>query len=138
MGWLSFTFCVEGDGLGGSFLCFFLLLYDFKDLPGRPFFRTFLTCHFLTNFLCEFLMDVTEETNIFSRNASQCRKNWKEGLFSLARYCILRWRKEQLLCFSSACQLIHFGTLKFRRTLCNYFCQFVWVLTRRQIKDIYL
>ena len=42
----------------------------------------------------------------------------KRGSFSPARYCIV---------LSSLGQLVKFDTLKYRRTLYNYFGQFVWI-----------
>ena len=42
----------------------------------------------------------------------------KRGPFSPARYCIV---------LSSLGQSVTFTTLKFRRTLYNYFGQFVWI-----------
>ena len=69
-----------------------------------------------------------------------CRKiskKWR-GPFCLARYCMLRWKKEQLLYFCSLCQMIQFDTLKFRRTLLNYFGQFVCIEKSHQYSRVSL
>ena len=49
----------------------------------------------------------------FEKKVPQCRKNWKGRPFSLARYCLLREKKENL--FDS----VQFDTIKFRRTFKN-------------------
>ena len=56
---------------------------------------------------------------------SECRKKLERGPFSLARYCMLRGKKEQPFWFSSLGQMLQFDTIKFRRTSQNYFGQFV-------------
>ena len=53
-------------------------------------------------------------------------KNLKGGPFSISRYCVLR-EEEKPFCFNSLCQIIQFGTIKFRKTFKNYFGQFVWI-----------
>ena len=55
------------------------------------------------------------------------KKDWKGGPFSLARYCMLREKKEKLFCFSSLGQMVQFDTKKFRRAFKIYFGQFVWI-----------
>ena len=45
---------------------------------------------------------------LFSTKVSQCRNKSEraKGPFSLAGFCMLRWKKERLLYFSSLCQMI--------------------------------
>ena len=58
----------------------------------------------------------------FPKKKSQCRKNWKGGLFSLSRYGMLRGKKEEKpFWFSSLGQMIQFGTIKFCRTFVELF-----------------
>ena len=59
----------------------------------------------------------------FSRKKreKQCRKNWKWGPFSLARYCMLRGKQEKTFWFSSPCEMVQFDTIIFRRTFEEFF-----------------
>ena len=59
----------------------------------------------------ELFMDFFAEK---SRNAEQ---KLKGGHFSLARYCMLRGKKEKLFWFSSLGQMVQFDTIKFLRTI---------------------
>ena len=54
--------------------------------------------------------------SIFAKKVSQCRKKLKGGPFGLARYCMLRGKKEKPFWFSSLGQ-VQFDTIKFRRIL---------------------
>ena len=51
----------------------------------------------------------------------------KRGPFGLARYRMVRGKKEKPFWFSSLAQIIQFGIIKFCRAFRNYFGQFVWI-----------
>ena len=90
---------------------------------------------FSTSILSQNIKQI-ERGNLWRKNylikmSHNAEKNGKGRPFSLAWYCISRWKnKKQLLYFSSLCLMISFRTLKFRRILYNYFGQFVWVEKR--------
>ena len=64
---------------------------------------------------------------VFRNRSHNAEKTVRWGPFSLARYCMLRLKNEQLFWLSSMGQMVQFDTLKFRRTLYFYFGQFVWI-----------
>ena len=67
------------------------------------------------------------------KKVPQCRKYWKWGPFSLARYCMLRGKQEKPFWFSSLGQMVQFDTIKFRRTLKNFFGQSVWIEKKKPL-----
>ena len=62
---------------------------------------------------------------IFTKKSHNAERTGRP--FSLARYFMLRTKKEQLFCLSSLGQMVEFDTLRYRRTFENYFGQFVWI-----------
>ena len=68
-----------------------------KKIEGRPHWGTF-----------------------FFRKKSHCLKK----TFSLARYCMLRWKKETRFWFSYLGQIVQFDTIKLRKTFVELFLSF--------------
>ena len=62
--------------------------------------------------------------DFFSKQSLTMPKKTERGTFSLFRCCVTR-KEEKIFWFSSLRQMIQFGTIKFCKTLKNYFCQFV-------------
>ena len=73
-------------------------------------------CFFKHPYYCKISKKWRGKTlKLFRKKDSRCRKKLKERPFSLAQYCMLRWKKEQLLWSSSLNQIVQFDILKFRR-----------------------
>ena len=63
----------------------------------------------------------------FFEKISQCRKKTQRGpLNSPGIVCYVE-KEENLFSFSWLGQMIQFGTINFRRTFKNCFCQVVWI-----------
>ena len=71
--------------------------------------------------------DPLSEKKVFEKSPTMPEKNWDEGPFSLARYCMLREKNAKLFWLSSLGQMVQFDTIKIRRTSKKYFGQFVWI-----------
>ena len=104
-----------------------------KNQKGGPIWN------FSTSLLSQIIKKLKQDTLVktISKTNPTMPKNLKGGPFSLARYCILRGKRRKTFWFSSPGQIIHFGTIKFRRTFKNYFGQFVWIEKRVTIKVVF-
>ena len=69
----------------------------------------------------------------FSKKTPSMPKKLEGGPFILARYCMIREKKEKPFWFSSLGQMVQFDTIKFCRTFKNYFGQFVWIENQSRV-----